>query len=219
MSYGHNLKEIRLDAFREILESSYLIPSMRVLLKETEVNFDLLKSKGISNVEELYLATKTMKKAEALAEITGLDLEYMIVLRRMVSSYIPKPRKLEDYPDIGDETVMRLREKGIKTSVDLYSYLEKSEIEDIKAELQIDEERISNLQKLMEVTRLRYVTPLFATVLVRSGYDSIEKIAGAKKEALHKGILKTNKEQHIYKGNIGDSDAQFLIDDATVFLK
>jgi hypothetical protein len=55
--------------------------------------------------------------------------------------------------------------------------------------------------------------------LVRSGYDSIEKIAEADAEDLHKAIIATNRGQQLYKGNVGDSDAQFLVDDAKVFLR
>lgn len=52
-----------------------------------------------------------------------------------------------------------------------------------------------------------------------SGYDSIEKIALGDSEKMHIDIVSINKVKHIYKGNIGDSDAQFLIDDAKIYLK
>ncbi len=214
-----NLSNIKIDDFKTILKEGYLIPSMRVLLKDIEKRFALLSQEEIKTVEELYLQTKTKKKTEELANRAGIDIEYLIVLRRLVSSYIAKPRKLEDYPDIDRPLMKRFDDLNIKTSTALYEYLESNDQLEICKSLFIDEEEYKCLVSLTNVTQLRYVSPLFATVLVRSGYDSIEKISTALSSELHQAIVATNKIQHIYKGNVGDSDAQFLIDDAKVFLK
>lgn len=219
MSYSHNLSNISLKAFKEILKNNYLIPSMRPLLLNIDEQFSLLSQQKITTVEEFYKESKTKKKAEQLLVKSGMDIDYMTLLKRLVSSYISKPRKLSDYPDIDNELVERLEGLGIKTSKTLYEYLEASSHDEIKGELGVEEETLKKLWSLMAVTRLRYVSPLFATVLVRSGYDSIEKIAEAKSSDLHQAIVTTNKKEHIYKGNVGDSDAQFLIDDAKVFVK
>jgi len=219
MGYSRNLDLITIDDFKEILVNRYLIPSMRVLLSDIDRRFDLLVQHNIINVEDLYQQTKTKKKVAHLVEVTGIDIDYMIVLRRLVSSYIAKPRKLNEYPDIDIVLCKKLEEMNIKTSKILYDYLESEDREQILSTLAIDSKQLKCLEALMEVTRLRYVSPLFATVLVRSGYDSIEKIAAGDSKLLHEAILTTNKEQHIYKGNVGDSDAQFLIDDAVVFMK
>lgn len=219
MSYSHNLSNISLEAFKEILKNNYLIPSMRPLLLNIDEQFSLLSQQKITTVEEFYKESKTKKKAELLSESSGLDRDYMTLLKRLVSSYISKSRKLADYPDIDEGLVERLEVSGIKTSKALYEYLEPLSHDEIIGELGLEEGMLKKLWSLMAVTRLRYVSPLFATVLVRSGYDSIEKIADAKSSDLHQAIVTTNKKEHIYKGNVGDSDAQFLIDDAKVFMK
>lgn len=219
MSYEFNLTSISLQAFKEMLKHMYLIPSMRVLLEDVDQNFLLLEQQNINNVGELHQQLKTKKKAALMAETTGIDFDYMIVLRRMISSYVTKPRKLEDYPDIKDDLLVCLTKLSIKTSKELYDYMSETAIEELKQSLNIDDESLRNLKCLMAVTRLRYVSPLFATVLVKSGYDSIEKIAAANNIKLYEDINETNKAQKIYRGNIGHNDAQFLIEDAAVFLK
>lgn len=219
MNYGYNLSNISLNQFKEIIEVSYLIPSMRPLLEDIDRWFALLDAHGISSVEALYKLTKTKKKAEVLAEQTGVDQMYMVLLRRMVSSYIAKPRKLVDYPDMSDHVLMNLSRMNIKNSAQLFEYLDLTEPEEIMETLQINHETFLLFQKLISVSMLRYVSPLFAMMLVRSGYDSIEKIAAGEKAAMLKAIVQTNVVEHIYKGNVGDSDSQFLIDDAKVFLR
>ena len=219
MDYGLKLSAISLQEFKEILKTSYLIPSMRVLLNDIDKNFEALIDFGISNVNELYLNTKTKKKAELLSNETHIDADYIIVLRRMVLSYIPKPRALEEYPDIDPELLDALIGMNIKNSIQLFDHMVETERKEAIKKLNIKEETYACIWSLMNVSRLRYVSPLFSTVMVRSGYDSIRKIARSKSKKLHEDILATNKEQHIYEGNIGDSDMQFLIDDANVFLK
>lgn len=219
MGYAYNLSKISLDDFKNLLTTRYLIPSMRLLTEDIEHHFQQLKDHGIRTVEDLYKKTKTKKNAEQLSNETGIDLDYMVILRRMVSSYIPKPRKLEEYPDIDDGLLKEFHDIGIKTSLQLYDYMLGGSIADLVAGLEVADDTVQLLEDLMSVSRLRYVSPLFATVLVKSGYKSIDDIAGADPNKLHHDIKTTNLELQIYKGNIGDSDARFLVDDAGVFLK
>lgn len=219
MSYCFNLESISLHAFKEMLKHMYLIPSMRVLLDDIDQNFQLLGQQRISDMGDLHQQLKSKKEVELLAEKTGIDSEYINVLRRLISSYVTKPRKLEDYPDIEDDLCLYLSKLSIKTSRELYDYMEESTTEALKLSLGIDDASLQTLNSLMAVTRLRYVSPLFATVLIRSGYDSVEKIADADYIKLYDDIIETNKVQNIYRGNIGHNDARFLTEDAAVFLK
>ncbi len=65
----------------------------------------------------------------------------------------------------------------------------------------------------MDVTRLRYVSPLFATALAACGYDSVKKVADADVNKLYDAVITTNDEQKIYKGKIGmKSDVVMILD-------
>jgi hypothetical protein len=107
---------------------------------------------------------------------------------------------------------------GIKNSIGLYDFMVDKTDEELAGVFESEASKIMVLRHLLDVGKLRYVSPVFATVLVRSGYDSIEKIAEADPKVLHEAIMATNRDQDLYKGNVGDSDARFLVDDAKVYL-
>ena len=112
-----------------------------------------------------------------------------------------------------------MEREGLKTSKALFEYLESQELQVAKERLGLSEADLQRVRALMEVTQLRYVSPLFATAMVMSGHDSIAVVAGAERDRFLKELVRVNTEHGIYKGNIGDTDVQFLIDDARFFLE
>ena len=60
---------------------------------------------------------------------------------------------------------------------------------------------------------------VIATAMVKSGHDGIAAVARSERARFLKALVTVNEEQNIYKGNIGDTDVQFLIDDARFFLE
>jgi hypothetical protein len=219
MSYYLDLKNILLDDYKEIIMTSYLIPSQLVLREDIDTHFNVIKNNNFRTLEELYLSIKTKKKALLFAEKLDLDESYIIVLRRSVSSYIAKPRLLNDYPFVTEKLEELFKNLDLKKSDQLYDYLESNDAKTLSLILNLSEEDVNHLKYLMDVTRLRYVSPLFATVLVEAGYSSISLIADASIKDLHEAILRANKEKSIYKGNIGHTDSEFLIEDAKMQMK
>ncbi len=143
----------------------------------------------------------------------------MTTLRRLVSSYKAKPRKLVEFPDIDNTILKSMAEKGLKTSKTLFEYMENEQPSKVMKQVDLSEAKLQHIGALMEVTQLRYVSPLFATAMVRSGYDSIILVAGSEREQFLQALKRINKTQNIYKGNIGDADVKFLIDDAEFFVE
>lgn len=219
MSYGFNLNKISLVNLKELVKTTYLIPSMRMLVEDIDDVVSILERHSIMSMNDLYLATKIKKKAINLAFELDVDQDYMIVLRRLVASYIVKPRKLADFIELSDEVVLRFKELGIKDSIALHHYLTERSEREVEIELDLELELITTLKSLLATMQLRYVSPAFATVMVRSGYTTIKAVSETTAQKLHHDIKTTNESHKIYKGNIGDSDAQFLIDDAKTFLK
>lgn len=217
MGYNFRLSKITLDEYQDMLLNKYLIPSMQILRENIESVFQTLRSLGFTTMEELYLQLKTKKKAEVLADQTGIDREYMIVLRRSVCSFIPPLRKLSDYACVDERLEERFSTLNLKTSKDLYEYLNGTPLEKAAQELALDMNRLTYLKNLMDVTRLRYVSPLFATMLVESGYDSVRKIVSAEQMDLYEAFVETNRTLQLYKGKLGKNDVLFLIEDAKLF--
>jgi len=218
MTYGFNLKAISLDDLKVVLRTSYLIPSVRILLDGLDENIGILQTLGIRDLDHLYGQLKTKKKAGDMSDQTGIDLDYMVVLRRYVSSFIPKARKLKDYPDLDGSLLNKMEDLGIKHSLDLDKMLRNMTDQEASQVLTCKVSLVKGLRQVLEVSQLRYISPAFGTLLVRSGYDTIEKLSTTDPKSLPDAIKKTNQDQGIYKGNVGDSDAQFIIDDAKVYL-
>ena len=219
MSYGFDLSEVTLERFKKVIQEGYLIPSMRILLEGIVQNFGILESQGLTTVSDLGQRIANQKKAEDFAQKAGIDAAYMTALRRLVSSYKAKQRKLEEFPDIREEQLRAMEREGLKTSKALHEYLESEDPPVVQERLGLSESELQRLRAMMEVTQLRYVSPLFATAMVMSGYDSIAGVAGAERTPFLQTLVRVNTEHSIYKGNIGDTDVQFLIDDARFFLE
>ncbi|WDV47965.1 hypothetical protein PV797_09780 [Clostridiaceae bacterium M8S5] len=218
MGYHLELSKYSLDYFKDMLINRNLIPSMMILRDDIDRRFKKLSGMGTNTMKELYDLLKTKKKAEVFAEKSGIDREYIIVLRRAVGSFITPPRKLSDYPFVDENLQKRLALLNLKTSIDLYRYFTNTPIEKASKELELDTERLIYLKKLIDVTRLRYVSPIIATTLVEGGYDSVKKIANIDKTTLYESFINTNKILKLYRGNIGRNDILFLIEDAKLFV-
>ena len=219
MAYGFDLSKMSLERFKAVIKENYLIPSMRILRDGIDEIFGVLSHEGIALVSELEKKIGNQKKADSFAEVTGVDVIYMTALRRLVSSYKPKARKLSEFPDLDAEMLATMAKEGLKTSKTLFEFMANTAPQEIEKRLGLSDAQRRNIGALMEVTQLRYVSPLFATAMVRSGNDSIVAVSKAERQQFLEDLIEVNKTQEIYKGNIGDTDVQFLIDDAKVFLE
>ncbi len=214
MGYYFDMSAVGIDDYKSMLLNRYLIPSQLVLIEDIEGYFDLLKDQSIPTMAKLYDRLNTKKKIGLLADVTGIPMDYLVVLKRAIGSHIPPARKLADYPTLKADIKVVLLEQGIKDSKKLYEYLYATTYEEVLEALHLELLELKQVASLMDVTRLRYVSPLFATALVEAGYTNVRQIAKADGDILFQAIIKVNDEKHIYKGNIGRKDIQFLVEDA-----
>ena len=214
MGYYIDLREISLDAFRRKLETTDLLPSQKILKEKMDEGFKVLKAQGIKNMYELQQALKTKAKVNQFAQATLLPIDYLIVLRREVNSYYPQARKIKDFPCLEERIKKGLENIGIQTTVELYDKIAKKEERNkLKKQLNMAEEEVLLLAKLTDVSRIRYVNQAFATLLVHSDYDTVEKIKKADDQELYDKLIQFNKEKRYFKGNIGLKDMKFFIED------
>ena len=214
MGYYLDLEKISIDEYQKMLKTRYLIPSMRVLLENIDNNFDKLRKSEITNMQELKTKLKNKKSMAALHTDSGIDSEYLNILRREVNSHHSPPRNIVDYPSIADDVKEKLLSLGIKTSIELYdSVMTKEDRNRLRQKLDTDIDTINHLAALADVTRLRYVSSVFASLLVLSGYESIAKIKEADPEKMQADIAGTNEQKQLFKGKLGLNDMRFLIQD------
>jgi hypothetical protein len=77
----------------------------------------------------------------------------------------------------------------------------------------ITEEEAMLLTKLCDISRLRYVNAAFSELLVRSKYDTVEKIKRADYMKLYEELKALNEGNRYYTGHIGPKDMDYLVRD------
>lgn len=215
MGYYIDLKEISIDEYKDILKTTELIPSWKILEEDIDKNFNILKKNNVRNLDDLLVALKDKTKIQGMSKQTGLTEKYLSVLKRVVNGYRQKPNRIRDFVCIDEGTVIRLENSGIKNTLQLYEKIEtKSKRSELSKITGISTNVILTLTKLADLSRIRWVNHTFAYVLLESGYDTTEKVAKADYEKLYRTVKLLNQEREIYNANIGERDMKMIIESA-----
>lgn len=212
MGYFIDLKQISIDRYKTILKSANLIPSWLILKDDIDENLDRIKKRNIQNLQELKDALKTKDNALLFSKQSDLPEDYIMVLRRVINGYHPKPNKIKDFPNVSEITAKKLEKAGIKNTVQLFdSILTPKSREALSKQTGIDQDEILKLTKLTDVSRIRWVNYTFARVLYEAGYDTVAKMAKADHTELYETVKQLNTEREFYKAHIGLKDMQLLV--------
>ena len=212
MGYYIDLKSISIDNYKNKLLNGFLLPSRQILREKAEEKFNYFKIINIRNVAELQ---QTLKKKNKLLEIAGNSLfseDYLVILLREINSIQPKPNNISDFVGISDDVKFRLSNVGIRNTLQLFDQVINYEKRlELIEKTGIREETILELTRLTDLSRIKWVGTMFARVLYETGYDSAEKVSKADYEEMYKRIATFNKEQHLYKGQIGLNDMKMCV--------
>ena len=215
MGYYIDYSTITIDEYMEKIKYKTLIPSQMILKERLEERFSYIKSLGIKNVLELEKALKNKQKLLELAQAPCLSEQYLSVLLREIKGRQPKPRKLTNFTHIPNDTLTKLQQLSIKTSVHLYDkVLTPKSRKEFAEKTAIPYSDILELAQLTDLIRIQWVNTTFARVLYEAGYNTIEKVSNADYEVLYEKIKKLNAERHLYKGNIGLNDMKICVEAA-----
>jgi hypothetical protein len=97
MSYYLQAEKIRLDDLQRRIEETDLVPSRNSLLEDIKDRFKILKSHGIATLADLRKELKNSKKIPSFSEKTGIEEQYLKLLRREIESYFPKAIPLKAF--------------------------------------------------------------------------------------------------------------------------
>ena len=67
------------------------------------------------------------------------------------------------------------------------------------------------LVRLVDLTRVQWVSPTTARMLVETGYDSASKVAAADAEDLYEALARVNEGDRFFKGKIGLRDVKRVV--------
>ncbi len=215
IKYSVDFNKFTISKLRNLLRTTQLLPSQKILKEQLDESFDAIENEGIKNLDELQKVLKGKADVTSFSEKTGISEEFLTVLRREINSYNPKRRKLNEFPFVDSNLVSKLQAMDIKDTQEFFDRA--AVIRDRTAlakSLDMDIEPILELTKLSDVIRLRYVNQAFATLLVKAGYDSVEKIARSSHDTMYADLKSLNAGNKYFKGAIGLNDMKLLITDA-----
>jgi hypothetical protein len=215
MAYYFDFKEKSISGFIEKLKSTKLLPSQKVLEQNIDEGYAFIKGAGFNNMAELFDALKAKDSDVDLAKKSNLPENFWTVLRREIKGHHSQPRKVADFTIIDSEVRDKLTGVGIKNTKHLYNRIFNREGRTAFCEeFNIDNDTALLMIKLTDFCRLRYINADFATLLVKSDYDTIEKLKEADHVELHNHLKELNTDNKYYRAKFSVNDMELVIRDA-----
>jgi hypothetical protein len=215
MGYYMDDRRISLSELRERIENTDLVPSRQAIVEGIVDKFELLESLGITSLADLRNEMKTPKRIVELAVKTGLEEDYLKLLRREIEGYFPNPVKLTDFDWMPAAELDKLIRYDIKDSAKLFEATETdAAMADLQAACGVEAGVLQKLHKCCSLTRVQWVSARTARMIILSGYNSPVELAVADADTLDAGFKRVNVDGQFYKGTIGLRDVQRLIDGA-----
>lgn len=211
MSYYIDAAKVKLEDLLVRIKETDLVPSRSLILEKIEENLSKLKMTGIITLEDYRKSVKNSKSISLLSEATNISVEYLTLLRREVESYFPKAFPLSDFNWLDKSQVAKLESMGYKNTALLYEALESSNIKVRIISNIADDSFVDEISCLVDLTRIQWVNPVAARMLLDVGCKNARSVAAANAEKLCMALETVNAKNHYSKINIGLRDIKRLI--------
>ena len=212
MAYHMNAETISLDDLRRRIETTDLVPSRTSLKDQIGEKMQVLEMQGIKTLAALRVELRNPRRLAALAQATGLDADYLNLLRREIEGYFPQPASLNEFDWLPGEEIEKLKDQQIRDTAALYEITcSVHKRSDLVNKSGVDSAVLEVLAGLVDLMRVQWVSPTFARMLLAAGYASAATLAAARAEALYDALAQINAGGRFYKGKIGLRDCMRLI--------
>ena len=212
MSYHLDLEHLDLAFLEKRLSEEDLIPSHLILREELDERITSIQREGITTLAQLKERLSKERTRNELSRKSGINEAYLTLLKRVLNGYTPKAVKLKEYPQTKKATLEALEHHQIEDSIVLWSRACRKEArETLATECALDLAGLDELVCLSDLSRIQWVSPLFARLLYNAGYKTVFLVSqGCSKEMAQK--VKTEpRNQSIFKGTVGERDFSRLI--------
>lgn len=137
-----------------------------------------------------------------------------------MNSYLPKPVNLEKFPGVEKNTINKLNNVGIKNTAHLFKKIKtKVDREKLASETGENEEKILDLTKLTDLSRVKWIGPIFARIFLDSGTGTVEKLSLSNAKTPYKKLVDINNEKKYTKNKFVENDVKLCIDVAQLVPK
>lgn len=207
--YYIDAHSVGLDALRKRLQASDLIPSHLPLLERLAENLALLRQADICSLGDLRDALKTKKSAMVLAARCNVDGQYLLLLRRAINGFFPKPKDLNDFVWLDMATVGKLAMVGVNNTQQLFDGVAGDPEFAKKAGVTL--RALAPFLEYSDLCRIQWVSPTFARVMISAGITDADSVAKSDPEELCDAIGEANKKDGLYKAKVGLRDIKRLV--------
>lgn len=212
MSYYPDFSGLDLRYLERRLTGVEPIPSQLALRENLGPRLAALRKAGIHTCMELLAAVKTPKARAELSLASGIDGEYLALLKRFLEGQRPKPHPLSEFSGIDPHTLKALAARDMRSTAELFDALQGAkDLAALAKELGIGAPRLTELYELSDLCRIQWVGPSYALLLRAAGYKDPRAIAKADPETLRSRVCDANASLGISKVNIGLKDSARLV--------
>lgn len=211
--YYIDLESISLDDYKKKLTATEIVPSRQILQEKTAERFRCLQKLGIGNLQDCLTALKTAEKVKQLSEASGLSEDYLLTLRREINSFHPKPIQFSKIPMINENVLKKLESAGVKNTKQLFNKARTIQEREVFSRLTgISADELLELIKLTDLSRIKWIGPIFTRMFFESGVDTAEKVSRAKAADLFKRLKAINEKHGFTRANFIENDLRIAID-------
>jgi hypothetical protein len=216
MAYHIDAENISLDDLRKRIEATDLVPSRACLTDKIREKMKALEKQDIKTLASLREELKNSKRLASVAEATGIETQYLILLRREIESYFPKPAALKVFDWLPKDEILNLEQNEIRDTATLYEMTSsaKKRSELVKS-TGVETATLETLAQLADLMRVQWVSPTFGRMLIVADYDSAAKVAAANADDLCEALASVNAGDRFFKGKIGLRDINRLVQAAS----
>lgn len=203
-----------LNALKKRLETTDLVPSQMVLLEGLSDKIAAFQKADLSSLADLRAALKAPKKLAALSEQTGIQADYLQILRRTLNGFFPKPRALREFDWLDPALLARLKKAGMTDSRKLFEATCDG-VSALARQTGADTKDLEDLGAIANLCRIQWVSPSYGRVLLAAGAVNAAAVAKADPPALCQAIADANRGGKFFKGTVGLRDVNRLVQAAT----
>jgi predicted flap endonuclease-1-like 5' DNA nuclease len=204
--------KVRAQDVRKRIEQTDLAPSRLPLLDGIEPSFAALRARGIATLAQLRSELNSAKRRESLAGDTGVDPKYLVLLRREIESWFPKPFPLKSFAWFPKTEIAKLEKAGIRDTAALFRAAESRAARTALAKTSgAAPSVVEALARCADLTRVQWVSPTAARMLIEAGCGGAAELAAADAERLCGALERVNAGGRFFKGKIGLRDVKRLI--------
>ncbi|THB66745.1 MAG: DUF4332 domain-containing protein [Desulfovibrio sp.] len=178
-NYHMDLNQLSLDWYQETLRAKELMPGRRVLHDSLDERFAAIRGKGVETLGQLVEAMRTKPRLQNFALLTGLEEQYLVILKRDAMSYIPQPVALGRFPGVKSALVQGLAGLGIQHSKHLFERItNEADVKGLATEMGTDPAELRTLRGMADLARIYGVGPVFARIFHDAGVTSVAVLLG-----------------------------------------